>query len=177
MPWPAYRSRSSHLEAKINGLNIFILPRDQPPPTRSSEIFQRPIFIYEEGVHWSPDHQKTAEQEFSITHATPNPRIRRMNTQSKKPCQRGRNRIITTSVKSPPSAMEGNCITPWLNIMIESNRHALHSASRTSREYLSDLSNHLRARIALNNCFYPPSGASLPLINPDITQISSDFDR
>ncbi|MFL2938622.1 MAG: hypothetical protein ACJZ7A_05940 [Opitutales bacterium] len=100
-----------------------------------------------------------------------------MNTQSKKPSQRGRNRITTNSRERPPSAMEGKSHSSWLDMMIASNRHALHSASRTSREHLSDLSNHLRARIALNNCFYSPSGTSLPMINPDITQTSSDFDR
>lgn len=100
-----------------------------------------------------------------------------MKTQSKKPAQRGKNRVLTSTYTYMPSIMEDKSFPPWLDIMIECNRQALYAASKTSRECLSEYSNHLRAKIAIKNCFNPPSGTSRPMINPDITQTSSGFDR
>ena len=82
-----------------------------------------------------------------------------MKTKSKMHSQGKHNRVATGSYENFPSTRKRKHPPPWLSEMIECNRDALATAAQTDRQTISDLSDHLRAKIALNNCFFPPSGA------------------
>ena len=57
--------------------------------------------------------------------------------------------------------------------MIECNRDALATAAQTDRQTISDLATTFVRRSRLNNCFFPPSGASPQGYDqPQLTRLS-----
>jgi hypothetical protein len=98
-----------------------------------------------------------------------------MKTQSKHSNPRTVNWMDTGDRKDLPPATEQNHHPPVIARVIECNRQAAHTVIMTKKGELSRWSEQLRARIALNHCFYPRAYRTLSTIKPNFLYAADEL--
>ena len=98
-----------------------------------------------------------------------------MKTQSKHSNPRTVNWMDSGGRKDLLFATERNHHPPVIARVIECNRQAAHSLVMTKKGELSRWSEQLRAKIALNHCFYPRVHRTLSTIKPNFLYATDEL--
>ena len=98
-----------------------------------------------------------------------------MKTQSKHSNPRTVNRMDTGGRKDLPTVMNRNHHPPVIAQVIECNRQAVQTVAMTKKVELCEWSEQMRARIALNHCFYPRAYRTLSAIKPNFLYAADEL--